>query len=516
MGTKFPILNHTMGSKRLILAAYLALGLAMQVRAADITTAPSTTANASTATVLLRGEINEFTQASVRKRIEQAKSAGASTIILRLNTPGGMVGPALEISRYLKLQKDVRIIAFVEEEAYSAGALIALACDEIAMQPGSFLGDCAPIVPGQKLEGAERAKIESVLLAEFRDSATRNHYDPLLAESMVQFGLVVHYIENASGERRFVNAADYTGMTEGGWKPVSGLRNPVDGPNELLTVNAAEAGLLGLSRGQYVSAEALASSRGLNILQTLEPSGGEVIIGFLNNSIVRGIVGIFFGVALLAAFWHPGTGFAEVILCVCLVLMLGVPYMTGYAQWYEILAIIIGVLLLALELFIIPGFGVAGITGICLLFLGLVLTFVPANPPEAPGVIPTLPGTMAALQRGMAVVLGGLISSLLLFAWLQRYLPRLPYFNRLILNTTSGDVLGASGGQATGIWPAIGSRGRVVTDLRPGGTVEFRDESIDDNRIADVISDSGFVAAGQEVAVREVHGTHVVVRAVEL
>src|SRR5687768_734243 len=151
------------------------------------------------------------------------------------------------------------------------------------MQPGSYLGDCAPIIPGESLEGAERAKAESPLLAEFRDSAARNGYDPLLAQSMVQYGIVVHYVQNDAGERRFVSDDDYKRLTEQGWKPVEGVRNPVDGPNELLTVNAEEAQKLGLSKGQYASPDALASALGTNVIATLEPSGGEQIIAFLSS-----------------------------------------------------------------------------------------------------------------------------------------------------------------------------------------------------------------------------------------
>jgi membrane-bound serine protease (ClpP class) len=136
------------------------------------------------------------------------------------------------------------------------------------------------------------------------------------------------------------------------------------------------------------------------------------------------------------------------------------------------------------------------------------------EPIEIPGILPKLPGTWAALQQGLLIVVGGMICSLALWVWLQRYLPRLPYLNRLILTTTSGDLVVANPTfESGGTWPVVGSRGRVVTDLRPGGTAAFRDESISDDRITDVVSDSGFVPAGREVVVREVRGSHVVVRA---
>jgi len=503
-----------------LLLGTVVLGQQPQAAPATATsTAPATRASAGSSAVIvgLDGEINEFTRASVISRIEQARKLGADTVILRLNTPGGMVLPAMEISRYIKRQDDLHIIAFVDEMAYSAGALISLACDAIYMQPGSFLGDSAPIVPGGSLEGAERAKAESPLLAEFRDSAMRNGYDPLLAESMVQYGIVVHYVENEAGERRFVNATEYERLIKEGWKPVEGVRNPVDGPNELLTVNADEAQKLGLSKGQFPTAEALAEALGLKVLATLQPSGGEQIIAFLSNTAVRGILGVVFMLALLTAFRTPGMGYPEAIAVGALAIMVGVPMMTGYAQWYEILMIVLGVLLLAVELFVLPGFGVAGITGLCLLLGGLIMTFVPAEP-KMPGILPALPGTMAALKRGVAIVVGGLACSLFLWVWLQRYLPKLPYFSRLILTTPTGNVPVAEsqvpGAVQAVVWPAIGTRGRAATDLRPGGSAAFPDESINDMRVTDVVSDSGFVRAGTEVVVRQIEGNRIVVRAV--
>jgi membrane-bound serine protease (ClpP class) len=509
---------------RILFLALLATSFASGARAQEPSTVPATApasqpSLADAVIVGLDGEINEFTRASLIKRIEEARALGAGTVVIRLNTPGGMVGPALEITRYLKRQDDLRIIAYVDEMAYSAGAMIAVACDQIYMQPGSFVGDCAPIIPGQSLEGAERAKAESPLLAEFRDSAVRNGYDPLLAQSMVQYGIVVHYVENGEGEKRFVTDDDYKRLIEDGWKAVEGVRNPVDGPNELLTVNADEAQRLGLCRGQYVSADALANALGMNVLATLEPSGGEQIIGFLSSSAVRGILGVVFMLALFSAFRTPGMGHSEAIAVGALAVMVGVPLLTGYAQWYEIVAILLGIILLAVELFILPGFGVTGITGICLVLLGLVLTFVPAEPVEFPGGwLPTMPQTQAALKEGAIVVVGGMTCALLLWLWLQRYLPKLPYVNRLILTATVGGNATVTDSPVPGAvevvaWPAVGAVGAAVTDLRPGGAAEFRDDTIDDNRVTDVVSESGFLVKGSKVIVREVRGNRIVVRA---
>jgi membrane-bound serine protease (ClpP class) len=401
--------------------------------------------------------------------------------------------------------------------------MIAIACNEIVMTPGSKLGDCAPIsltTSGelQTLGPAERAKFESPILQDFYDSAVRNGYDPLLAQAMVSVGRVVHWVKDESGHRRFVDAAAYNKLVTEGWKSVEGVPDPVDGADTLLTVGADLALRLGLARAIEPTSESLATSRHLQIIATLAPSSGESLIGFLGSTAVRGLLTTIFLFALYTAFSHPGHGMPEAIAMTSLGLLVGVPLLTGYAQWWEILAILLGVLLVALEIFVIPGFGIAGISGIALLLLGLTMTWVGNEPIGIPGILPKLQGTWDALQRGVIVVVTGMFCSLLLWYWLQRYLPTLPYLNKLILTTTAGNV-SVSASEVPGavqavVWPAVGSRGRVVTDLRPGGSAAFHDEAINDERITDVVSDSGFVRAGSEVVVREAQGNHVVVRAV--
>src|SRR4051794_9049912 len=260
---------------------------------------------------------------------------------------------------------------------------------------------------------------------------------------------------------------------------------------------------------------ALADARHLQVLAEFAPSSGEAIIAFLGSAVVRGLLTTIFLFTLYTSFSHPGHGMAEVVAVMSLGLLVGVPLLTGYAQWGEILAILIGILLLALEIFVIPGFGAAGISGILLVLFGLVMTWVGREP--LPGFLPKLQGTQDALKHGVTIVVGGMFCSLLLWFWLQRYLPKLPYFNRLILTTPDGGVASIDttipGSVQVIAWPALGSRGRAMTDLRPGGSAAFHDDTIGDAPITDVTSASGFVAAGAEVVVRAVEGKRVVVRA---
>jgi membrane-bound serine protease (ClpP class) len=487
-------------------------------------TQPSTDrSQAQTAAVVidLSGQIDNFNRDMLLRHFADARKLGAQTVILRIDTWGGLVTAGLDISRFLKRQDDLHVIAYVDEKAISAGAMIALACNEIVMSPYSSLGDCAPITLStagslEPLPAAERAKAESPILADFYDSAVRNHYDPLLAQAMVSVGRVVHWVQNDHGERRFVDAADYEKLKSDGWTTVPGARDPIDGGESLLTVNPDQAIQYGLAKGQAPSVEALARDRNLTIVATLTPGAGEKLIGLLSSTIVRSILTTIFMFALYWSFSHPGHGGPEAVALTTLGLLVGVPLLTGYAQWWEILAIVIGLGLIALEIFVIPGFGITGISGIVLLLGGLMLTWVGNEPSGLPGILPSLQGTRDAMMRGLTIIVIGLACSLFLWVWLQKYLPKLPYVNRLILTATTGNITltdsDVPGAVEAIVWPPVGSIGAAVTDLRPGGSAEFADSMLNDVRVTDVLCDSGFVRAGTRVVVRESTGTRVVVR----
>ncbi|MDQ3441921.1 MAG: hypothetical protein M3478_16385 [Planctomycetota bacterium] len=502
----------------IILPALVVLVTVLTGAARGQTTAPATTTASATPAVIIRleGKIDDYNRDALFRRFKEARRLGATTVILDVNTYGGLVTAGLDISRFLKQQGDLHVVAYVGEKAISAGAMIALAADEIVMGPSALMGDAAPIAIGpggmQPLGDAERAKAESPILEDFYDSAVKNGYEPQLAQAMVQVGRTVHWVENGDGQRKFVDGEQYKQLTGDGWTPVKGVRDPIDAANTLLTVSTDLALKLGLARGTALSAEALATERGLTIAATLLPSGGEKLIAWLDHGLIRFLMMIVFMLSLYVALHAPGHGFPEVFALSSLGILVGVPMLTGYAQWWEVLAIIAGLVLIAMELFVIPGFGLPGITGIILFMFGLTMTFVGSEPSELPGILPSMAGTRAALKQGLFIVTGGMLSSLLLCFWLSRYLPKLPYFNKLVLTTTAG---GTGAGAATmsaldATTPMPGDGAIALTDLRPSGSARMESSG----RVTPVVSDSGFARAGDRLVVREVAGNRVVVRVV--
>ncbi len=472
-----------------------------------------------TVVIKLSGTVDDYNRDALLRRFREARTLGAGTIILQLDTYGGLVTAGLDISRFIKNQTDLHTIAFINDKAISAGAMIALACDEIVMTPSGTLGDCAPIEVSpqggmQTMGDTERGKIESPILADFQESAERNGYDPLVASAMVSLPYSVYWVQNGSDQRKFVDAAAHKTLTGDGWQAVEGVPNPIDDEKHLLTVHTDLATKIGLAKGIASGAEALAAQRGLSIRATLAPGAGEGLVALLSGSFVRLILLTIFLQSLYIALHVPGHGAAEAVATLSLALLVGIPLLTGYAQWWEIAFIFGGLALMAFEIFVFPGHGVSLIVGMIMVLFGLVMTFA-GNAGSLPGSW-RLPAVWSGVETGVKVVVGGMACSVLLSLWLRRYLPRIPYFNRLILTSTSGDLASPARSATTAppadTWPFVGTIGHAATDLKPGGSAEFPYGS--DTRITAVISEAGFVPAGMKVAVREVRGNKVVVRSI--
>ncbi len=497
-------------------------------QASAATTLPTTQVSfGPTAVIVINGGIDDYTHVTLVRRFDEARAQGARTIILKLNTPGGLVSAAMDITRFLRSQDpaQVRTIAFVDEMALSAGAMISVACDQIIMQPGSLIGDSAPIVMAPQgglsnLGETERAKAESPIQADFYASAIRNGHDPTLLGAMVTLGRVVHYVQHpTTDERKFVEAEAYTKLISEGWTPVKGVPDPVDRADTLFTADAELSKKLGLSKGTYPSIEAFVASRNasgepMQIIATFQHTTGEQVVAFLGSFPVRGILTTVFMLSLWMSLSQPGTGLPETVALASLGVLMGVPMLTGYAEWWEVLSVVLGIVLLAVELFLIPGFGFAGITGVILLIMGLTMTWVGNEPIEFPGVLPSLPLTWAAAQGGLIMVTMSLLSSIVILVLLRRFLPSMPYFNSLVLKTTVGStdssVVALSESEERA-WPYRGMHGTAVTSLMPGGSARFTDVD-GTQRVLSVVTSDGYIDRGAPIVVREVSGLRVVVR----
>lgn len=481
--------------------------------AAGTVAAPAKAAG-KVAVVALHGEVDDYTRDGLFRQFRQAKAAGATTVVLDLHTPGGLVTAALDVTQFLRSQHELHTVAFVRR-AYSAGAMIAVACDEIVVAPGGVLGDCAPIIVDNDhnlvpMPAAERAKMQSPILSDFDASADRNHYPRVLLEAMVVAERSVYWMQDPkTGQRQFVDEVGWGQKLRAGWTDVPGTHNPVDGPETLLTVQAEEAVKLGLASGMAGSPADLAGRRGMAVVADLSPGAGEKVVELLNGTAVRGVLVAVLLSSLAVALGAPGHGAAEAVAVVSLGTLVGVPLLTGYAQWWEVGIILAGLALLAFEVFVFPGHGVSAAAGIVMVLGGLVMTFVGGDAIGG-GVLPHSAGAWHDLEHGLSAVGGGVGGAVVLAVLGRKQLGKLPYFNRLVLSTVSGGAAAPDHVPFENAWPGVGTRGRAATDLRPGGSAEFLDLS-GGARGVNVVSDAGYVVAGTTVVVREARGNRVVV-----
>ena len=480
------------------------------------------------AIITIEGEINDVTYSSLIRRVDQAREEGVDMLILKMDTPGGLVSSALDICTYLKNLTEMRTVAWVKPSAFSAGAMISLACNEIVMASASKIGDCAPILLSpteglQELGETERAKVESPILKEFRDSAHRRHYDMLLCEAMVRLGSEIWWIEKKSGgERRFVLTEEKDKLLDekdSPWRlvesmndPVSGdvlpVRQPVVEDRDLLTLTQSEAVAFGFAKAIVSNERELKAFYNIaGELAMMTPNWAEGIADFLSSPIVRTILMMLIGLGIYAEFNAPGHFVGGAVALVALVIFLGAPYITGLADMWEILLVALGLILIGIEIFLIPGFGIAGIAGILLVFVGFIATFVPAEP--GPIVVPRLPGTWLGLKTGLQVVFGGTALTIC-GAWLlNKALPKLPGGRSLLLAPalpTPPAIAGIPSVASAPVVANIGEVGHTLTSLRPAG------KALINGRRVDVIAQGEMLDADCEVEVVEVSGGRVVVR----
>jgi membrane-bound serine protease (ClpP class) len=473
------------------------------------------------AVIELAGQIDDYNAGRLFTRVDRARRSGAKIIILQIDTYGGQVGAAMNISRFIKNQTDLYFVGFINSKAISAGAMIAMACQDIVMTPSATFGDCAPIQLSESgdvrpMAATERQKVESPIITDFRESAERNGYPPAIGVAMVALPNSVHWIENSTGERQFVDADSYRTLTaDGQWKPVPGEPNPIDGPDTLLTLNTQQAVRYGLASGTAQSADELAAARGWTVSFRYAQGWGDWVIALLMTPGARMVMLIIFLNALFVAVKTPGSGAAEAIAVLSLAMVIGMPLLTGHALWWQAALVVIGLALVLFEVFVFPGVFVGLVAGLVLMLGGLLLTFM-TDAWSIPGGW-SLQSTWSGLERGIWVVVGGLAGSLALFTVIRQFLPQLPVFNRLILQTPAAHpdiVVVAPGTVSEDVWPFPGTVGTTVTDLRPGGSAQFPYGA--DTRVTSVVGEDGFVPTGTRIVVREVHGSRVVVRVAPL
>jgi membrane-bound serine protease (ClpP class) len=491
----------------------------------------------------IQREITEITLDSVQRRLDRAKAEQVPLVVLELDTPGGALGPTLEICDAIKQARTegIKVYAWVNNQAYSAGTIIALATDGVVMSANATMGDCQPIMFTEKGPAAIPAEMEakamSPLLEELRDSAYRNGYDLDLVMSLIRPEMQIFWLVNTeTGERDFADVAgrnrlfgldsaddsdkkavepvpDSSSKTD--WRyvredPALGqVQQPIVSARELLTMRDSRALAYGFSKSTVSTDTQLKSF--LNIqgaIERTELTWMERIVEWLASPVVRAVLFMVMLLGIYAEFHAPGVGLPGAVALIALVLFLGAPYAAGFTVTWEIVVIVLGLALLAIELFVIPGFGVVGIAGLILLGFGLLSSFAPPEPFRRHWFeLPEMPQTYRYIRNGMIAMGAGLTGALIGMALLARYLPRAPIVSRIVgRNPTREEVVVED--PYHGI-AKVGDIGRAETLLRPAGKARFGAV------LVDVVTQGDYLPSGLKVEVIERCGNRVVVRRID-
>lgn len=472
--------------------------------------------NAKAAVIVCTGMIDDGLYKSIQRRTQTALEAGAEYLIYEISTYGGLLQSGDDIAKYLILDvaEKAHTAAYIPTQAISAGAMISVSCEDIIMRENTTIGDCAPVQMGAKLEGVEREKTESFTRAAFQRAAEANGYPEVLLKAMVTMQTEVYRVENLkTGEKEFF---------EGHELPDDKKKYDLDNKelivknDELLTLTASQALEYGVARAVVDSRagalEFLAGRDGVTFTgepMVLETLWSEEMVRWLNSPAVMGVLVMLAMLGVYIEFNTPGLGLPGLAAVICFAIIIGSKYLTGMANWVEVALFVIGLILLVIEIFVLPGFGVAGLLGIACILAGLFGMLI-KNPPDS------VPWPESALDwqlftNGVLGLLFGFLGFVVLASILTKYLPKLQFLSGLILVPASaqqGGVNMTAVSEEESNRVKVGDVGEVISTLRPTGRAQFGEV------IVDVVAEAEFLDKGTKVKVTEIHGNRVVVKAV--
>ncbi|MCP4253414.1 MAG: hypothetical protein GY775_08380 [Candidatus Scalindua sp.] len=450
----------------------------------------------------ISGMIDGGIHNSLKRRVEIAKKSGSNLIIFEIDTFGGQLEPAFEISEHISNIKNTKTIAFIPTKAISAGSLIAISCNEIYMSPQAELGDCEPIVPSS--EGGYKTvgeKIQTVLRTKFRKFAEKNNYPVLLAEAMVTKEIEVYRVfTEEKPEGFYISGRELKEMSEEEKKKFKSKKLIIE-EGKLLTMHAKEA-------YEYQFAKEIVGDRNsllklLNIENVtpdiLETNWSEEMVRFLGR-----ISPILLGIGL-AGLWmefkSPGFGLPGIGGILCLAIVFLSKHLIGLAEAPEIIIFFVGIVLIAVEILFIPGFGIAGIPGIILILIGAILSFQDFT-------IPRTPYDADMFVKNIFAVMCSLIGSVIAIFLLFRFMPGMPFLNRLVLTSSETSISGfVVPPQPAGSSSMMGMKGKALTVLHPTGKIEVN------NNTLDVVTEGEYIEKGKIVEIIEISGNRIVVKA---
>lgn len=433
-------------------------------------------------TISLEEMVDPGMAAYTKRAIEEASAKNPDYIFLEVNTFGGRLDAAFDIVDAITSVTQSKTIALVNQKAISAGALISLAADEMYMLDNTTIGDCAPIIQGAEGPQMLGEKIQSPLRAKFRGLAQKNNYNELLSMSMVSANLEVLKLSNADSTT-FMQAHHYEELSPAD-KKIWTKKETLVREGELLTLTNQEAQEFGFSKGTIKDIQELYAKFEVQAPQKVEISWSEDLVRLLGQ-IAPILILLGFG-ALYIEIKTPGFGFFGIVGIICLALVFGGQHLAGAANHLAVILFVIGVLLVVVEMFIIPGTWMAGLAGVVCFIVALAMSM--GGPLKSPDEFSLGPHFVENIKDMIYLTLGAAVFPIFFAKYV---LPRIPARQGVILNET----MEASHAEDLSLGYEIGQTGRTINLLKPTGSVDFN------GKLEEVQAQSGYIDAGKLVRI---------------
>lgn len=421
--------------------------------------------------VPVEGEIERGLTYFIRRSVGEAEKAGAKAIIIHMNTNGGELA-ATETIMEILMDSSVETYTFVDNKAFSAGAFIAVATKHIYMSPASVIGAATPIAVGPsggpaELSEAVAEKITSGVRALIASAAEENGHPREVVEAMVD------------------RDVEIKGVIEKG---------------KLLTLTGKEAETkkVGLSEGMVENIEELVEKIGGGEIVKIEVSWSEKIARLITTSAVRSLLLMLGLLGIYVEIKTPGFGVGGISALLCFSLFFLGHYVAGLAGLEEFLLFTAGVILLSVEIFLLPGFGIAGLLGIIFILVSLVLAMTGLE--SVPGLPWWSQRQYEEALNSIGIAIVGSIGLMVLAVKL--FLPRTAAWDKLSLESAETRDRGFT---VTSFDGFLGEKGLSQTVLKPSGKIMVGGE------ILDVVTEGEMVPKGVEVKIIRVEGNRIVV-----
>ncbi|MDX2038672.1 MAG: NfeD family protein [Isosphaeraceae bacterium] len=453
--------------------------------------------------IQLDGVIDARMRNYVGTRIEKARKEGANLIFLQIRSDGGLDTEASNIAQILSDASDVKTVAFVDDRATGLAAMVAMACDDLVIRKGGKIGGITEIRTGRdSATPLSESQIDGIA-SRIESLAGKENHPPALARAMADAkAVVVEATDKQSGARVLLLRSQVDA------DPARYVDSKVvKDPGQVWTLTADEAAGFGLARvaNDEEDLKGLYELRGKTI-RVEGPTWVDGLVTTLNQPFVSGLL-LFIGIfMLILEIKMPGVGLPAILSVVAFLLFFWSRFLNGTADQLEIILFVVGLVCILLEIFVFPGFGVFGFSGILMVLVSIVMashTFVwPTQEYEYRQMATTLMqiiAVMFSVGAGIAMV--------------ARYLPSIPIVNRLVLRPEPAggydydEVTGKPiGNDLVGFDYLLGETGRTTTTLRPTGRAKFGDQ------LLDVLADGVFIEPNTTVEVIDVRGATIVVR----